>query len=177
MSLLKRFLGIDDSESPDAPTDSPVLGRIISTLEGMDPDKAHYLATFAYVLARAANADLEIEESETEAMVRATASLGQLSEVEAKLVVEIATTQSREVGGSQNYLITREFRKIANKEQRLALVECLYAISAADGTISMTESAEVLKIAEELGISRNEANALKAGWKEHLAEFQGLGSR
>jgi uncharacterized tellurite resistance protein B-like protein len=180
MSLLKRFLGIDDSESDsesDARTDSPVLGRIVAALEDMDPEKAHYLAAFAFILARAADADLHIDDSETEAMTRATASLGKLSEEESKLVVEIATTQSREVGGSQNYLITREFRSISSKEQRLALIECLYAVSAADGTISTTESAEVLKIAGELGISRNEANVLRAGWKQHLAEFQGLKSR
>jgi uncharacterized tellurite resistance protein B-like protein len=176
VSLLKRFLGITAS-GPEAKTESPILARISSSLYEMDPEKAHYLAAFAFVLARAANADLDLDQSEVDAMVRATSSLGDLSEQESALVVEIATTQSRELGGSQNFLVTREFRSISNKEQRLALVECLYAISAADGTISTTESAEVLKISDELGLSRNENNALKAGWKEHLAEFQGLGSR
>ena len=107
-------------------------------------------------------------------MVRATASLAQLAEEDAKLVVEIAKAGTQELGGSENYLVTREFRRISSREQRMGLVECLYAISASDGTISTTESAEVLLIANELGLSRNDANALRAGWKEHLAEFQGL---
>jgi uncharacterized tellurite resistance protein B-like protein len=173
LSLLKRFLGIGDSDA-DSQTESPILTRIITSLDGMDPEKSHYLAAFAFVLARVAHADLSINESEVEAMVRATASLGQLSDDDAKLVVEIATTQSKDVGGSQNYLITREFRRISSREQRLALLECLYAVGAADGTISTAESATVLQIAEELGLSRSDANGLKAGWKEHLAEFQGL---
>lgn len=177
MSLLKRLLGLDaDTDAKDgaSDTDSPALARIIEVLDGMPRERAHYLAAFACVLARVAHADLRIEDSEVDAMVRATASLGDLREDESKLVVEIAQTQSREEGGTANYLLTREFKKISTREQRIGLVECLYAVSAADGTISTTESGEVLKIAGELGLSRNETNALKAGWKDHLAEFQGL---
>ena len=173
VSLLKRFLGIDIQDDRSN-TEPEALDRIIAALDGMAPERAHYLAAFAYVLARIAHADLRIEDSEIDAMVRAATSLGDLAESEAKLVVEISLGQAREEGGTSNYLITREFRKISNREQRLGLVECLYAVSAADGTISTTESAEVSKIAEELGLSRNETNAVKAGWKSHLAEFQGL---
>lgn len=173
MSFLKRFLGID-LEADRSESDSPTLDRIASALEGMPKERAHYVAAFAYVLARAANADLRIEASEIDAMVRATSSLGGLSEEEAKLAVEIALHQTRDEGGTANYLVTRKFRDMSTREQRFGLVECLYAISAADGSISTTESAEVLKIAEELGLTRQETNALKAGWKEHLAEFQGL---
>jgi uncharacterized tellurite resistance protein B-like protein len=140
----------------------------------MPRERAQYVATFACVMARIAHADLKIEDSEVTAMVRATASLADLGEEESKLVVEIAQAQSRDEGGTTNYLVTREFKKISTREQRLGLIECLYAISAADGSVSTTESSEVLKIAGELGLSRNETNAVKAGWREHLAEFQGL---
>jgi uncharacterized tellurite resistance protein B-like protein len=173
MSLLKRVLGID-SGGDDDESDSPTIARIAEALDGMPKERAHYIAAFAYVLARTAHADLRIEDSEVEAMNRATASLGDLSDDEAKLAVEIALSQTREEGGTANYLVTRKFRDMSTREQRFGLVECLYAISAADGSISTTESAEVLKIAEELGLTRQETNGLKSGWKEHLAEFQGL---
>lgn len=173
MSLLKRFLGLESGEN-DPETGSPALARIIEVLEGMPRERAHYLATFACVLARIAHADLKIEDSEVDAMVRATASLGELGADESKLVVEIAQAHSRDEGGTSNYQITREFRKISTREQRIGLIECLYAVSAADGSVSITESTEVLKISGELGLSRSETNAIKAGWKDHLAEFQGL---
>jgi uncharacterized tellurite resistance protein B-like protein len=173
VSLLRRFLGIGDQEG-SVGSESESVRRIAADLESLPPDKAHYLACFAFVLARVAHADLRIEAEEIEAMRRATASLAALSDHEAELVVEIALSQTKELGGSENYLVTREFRKVSTPEQRMALVECLYAISASDGTISTTESAEVLLIANELGLSRRDANALRAGWKEHLAEFQGL---
>lgn len=173
MSLLKRFFGLDVGEGADNAA-SPALNRITASLEGMPKERARFIAAFAYVLARVAHADLRIEDSEVNAMTRATTTLGNLSEDEAKLAVEIAVTHAREEGGTSNYLITREFRELSSKEQRFALVECLYAVSAADGTISTVESGEVSKIAEELGLSRNETNSLKSGWKDHLAEFQGL---
>ncbi|MCP4038309.1 MAG: TerB family tellurite resistance protein [bacterium] len=172
MSLLKRFLGLDDDEGDANP--APGLQQIIDALEGMPQDRAHYLAAFACVLARVAHADLRIENTEEEAMRRATASLGNLSKEEAALSVDIAIHHAREHGGTSNYLITREFKNMSSREQRFGLVECLYAVSAADGSISTTEGGEVLKIAEELGLSRSETMALRAGWKEHLAEFQGL---
>ncbi|MFT5444048.1 MAG: putative tellurite resistance protein B-like protein [Myxococcota bacterium] len=173
MSLLKRFFGLDVGEGDDNAA-SPALNRIIATLEGMPEERARFIAAFAYVLARVAHADLRIEDSEVDAMVRATTKLGNLSEDEAKLAVEIAVTHARDEGGTSNYLITREFRELSSKEQRFALIECLYAVSAADGTISTTESGEVSKIAEEFGLTRNETNSLRSGWKDHLAEFQGL---
>ncbi len=173
MSLLKRFLGLDTGEDDSVP-ESPALARIIEVLGGLPHERAHYLAAFACVLARVAHADLKIEDSEVDAMVRATASLGNLGEDESKLVVEIAQAHSRDEGGTANYLVTREFRDISNKEQQIGLIECLYAVSAADGSVSTTESSEVLKIAGELGLTRKETNAIKAGWKDHLAEFQGM---
>jgi len=172
VSLLKRFLGLDVDDVGSPP--SPGLDRIIAELEGLPPERARYLAAFACVLARVAHADLNVEEAEVTAMRRATASLGNLSEREAALAVEIAVEHTIEYGGTQNYLVTREFKELASREQRFALVECLFAVGAADGTISTTESGEVSKIAEELGLSRSETLGLRAGWKQHLAEFQGL---
>ena len=173
MSLLKILLGIGP-EASEPKSESATILRVVAELDRLPNETAHYLASFAYVMARVAHADLKIEDSEVEAMVRATTSLADLREEEARLIVEIAQAGTRDLGGQENYLVTREFRRISSREQRIGLVECLYAISAADGTISTTESSTVLMIAEELGLSRNEANALRASWKEHLAEFQGL---
>ncbi len=173
MSLLQRFLGIGTSSS-DSNSRSQTVRRIAAELDGMPEDRAHYLATFAYVLARIAHADLSIEESETEAMLRATAALAELEEDQARLVVEIALEGASELGGSENYLVTREFRRISTREQRIALVECLFAVSAADGTISTSENSEISAIGEELGLERGVVLALRSGWKEHLAEFQAL---
>jgi uncharacterized tellurite resistance protein B-like protein len=146
--------------------------EIAARLERLPAGTARHLAGFAYVLARVAHADLEITEAEAEAMRRAVRELAGLSPDEADLVVEIAKSQARLLGGTENYVVTREFRNSSTPEQRGRLLACLYAVTAADGTISTAESREIANVAEELGFTRAEANALRAQYRAQLAEFQ-----
>ena len=169
MSLL-RFLGIGKETSDEADTAS--VRRIAAKLERIQPDQAKFLAAFAYVLARIANADLEIDPTETAEMERSLRALSDLSESESTLVVEIAKSQARLLGGTENYVVTREFRTISTREQRGQMLQCLYAVAAADGAISAEESSELQAIGEELGFTRPEVNALRAHYRDKLAEFQ-----
>jgi uncharacterized tellurite resistance protein B-like protein len=170
LSLLK-FLGLGERES-DGHAETETVRRIAARLESLDPERARFLAAFAYVLARVANADLEIDESETLEMERSVREIASLSEGEATLAVEIAKSQTRITGGTENYVVTREFRKASTRQQRGELLRCLYAVAAADGTISPDESAEIICIAEELGFTRPEANALRTEFRDKLSEFQ-----
>ncbi len=174
MSLL-RFLGLDGAQARGAErSETATVRKIAAELERLEPETARYLAGFAYVLARVANADLEIDPSETQTMERVVTKLAQLSEAEAALVVEIAKSQARMLGGTENYVVTREFRNISTREQRGRLLECLFAVAAADGTISGVETAELHAIAEELGFTRAEGNSFRAAYREHLSELRGL---
>lgn len=174
MSILSRFLGtafetrVPEHEEPES------LRQIQWQLEGLDPETARFLSAFAYVLARAANADLDIDEGEVEVMERSVEALATLPPAQARMIVEIARRQARRLGASDNYLVTREFRRIATPEQCRKLVRCLFAVTASDAHISSEESAEILRIAEELGLSRSEALAVRAQWKHHLSEFKKL---
>lgn len=170
MGLL-RLLGIDKSESTER-GETETVRRIAGQLERLPADKAKYLASFAYVLARIAQADLEIDDSEVSEMERIVKTLAHLSDPEAALVVQIAKSQAQHLGGTENYVVTREFRQNASKEQRGELLECIYAVAAADGTITGDEQVEILSIAEELGFTRPEANALRATYKDKLSQFQ-----
>ena len=66
----------------------------------------------------------------------------------------------------------REFRQSTTREQRVDLLRCIYAVAAADGTISGVETNEIRQIAEELGFTRPEANALRSEYRDQLAELQ-----
>jgi uncharacterized tellurite resistance protein B-like protein len=88
------------------------------------------------------------------------------------MVVPIAKSQARLLGETEDYVVTREFRNIATREQRGQLLQCLFAVAAADGTISAVESAELAAIGEELGFARTEVNALRSTYRDKLSEFQ-----
>jgi uncharacterized tellurite resistance protein B-like protein len=168
MSLL-RFLGLGGSEGPQDRGDTETVRRIAAKLDSLEPGEARYLACFAYVLARVAHADLEIDDSESREMERIVRELASLSESEAALAVEIAKTQARLLGGTENYVVTRAFRDISSKEQRARLLQCLFAVAAADGSISNVENAEINAIAEEFGFTRPEANALRSQYRDKLS--------
>ena len=87
-------------------------------------------------------------------------------------MVQIAKSQARILGETENYVVTREFRNISTREQRGKLLQCLYAVAASDGTISGVESAEIAGIGEELGFTRAEVNALRSAYRDKLSEFQ-----
>jgi len=171
---LRKFLGLGDAPKArgGADGDTATVRRIAAELDRLPPDSAKYLAAFAYVLARVAHADLEIDDAETLAMERIATSVASLSDAEAALVVQIAKSQARLLGETENYVVTREFRNISTREQRGELLQCLFAVAAADDTISSVESAEIAAIGEELGFSRAEINSLRAAYRDKLSEFQ-----
>jgi uncharacterized tellurite resistance protein B-like protein len=171
MSLL-RFLGVAKEAPASAVGETKSVREIAAKLERLPPETARFLAGFAYVLARVANADLKIAPAEADEIRRTVRVLAGLSADEADLVVEIAKSQARLLGGTEDYVVTREFRRSSTPLQRAQLLECLYAVTAADGTISSAESREIANVAEELGFTRAEANALRTKYREKLAEFQ-----
>ena len=135
---------------------SDTVRRIVAELDRLEQSEARFLASFAYVLSRVAAADMDISDVETEKMVEIVRSMGHIREEQAVLVVAIAKNQNRLFGSTEDYLVTREFREIASEEQRRDLLDCLFAVSAADDTITGDEEAQIRQIANELGFSHKE---------------------
>jgi uncharacterized tellurite resistance protein B-like protein len=171
VSLLKKFFGVSLGRNDQA-GDTETVRRIAGELDQLPRETAKYLAGFAYVLARIAHADLDIDDDETAEMERIATELASLTAPEAALVVSIAKSQAKLLGETENYVVTREFRKSSTKEQRAQLLECLFAVAAADGTISNVESSEIATIGEELGLTRPEINGVRSHYRDKLSEFQ-----
>ncbi len=168
MSILK-FLGLDPgrlASNPSAEIDA--IREIADSLDRMDPDRARFIASFAYILSRVARADLEVSEQETRSMERIIVAEAHLPEEQAIIVVQMAKTQNILFGSTENFLVTREFSKLASKEQKIALLHCLFSVSAADQSISSVESDEIRQIADEIKIDRDEFIAIRSTFREHL---------
>jgi uncharacterized tellurite resistance protein B-like protein len=81
----------------------------------------------------------------------------------------MAKTQSLLLGGTENYVVTREFNRMASREEKLALLECLFAVSAADTSVSTIESNVIRQIAEELKLEHREYAEVRSKFRDHLA--------
>ena len=156
------------------------MRRLVAAMQELPPEQRRYLAGFAYVLSRAANADLTVTPEETRLIEQIVAEIGGVPEAQAVLVVEIAKNQSDLYGGTEDYLVTREFAAHATPEQRHSVVEACFAIAAADGAITSDETAELTQIASELDLSKDELNDIRRNHADQLAAIKlmrGMGEK
>ncbi len=107
-------------------------------------------------------------------MERFAVQYGGLDAAQAVLVVEMAKFQARFHGGTEDFVVTREFRSISTVEQRIGLIRCCFAIGAEDGTISAEEAATVNQIARELDVETADVNVVRAEYHEQLSAVQAL---
>ena len=182
--MFHRFFGSNDKDkttvverpAPPPPSDgagdTATVRRIVAKLEAMPPEQARFLAAAAYTLARAANADLDISDDETAAIERELQGHESIDEATAVLVTEMAKLQAKTVGGTEDFVVTREFKAVSDHDQRLVVLRACFAVLAANGSISAEETATVNEIAAELDIDQAELNAIRADFHEQLSSVQ-----
>ena len=183
MSFMHRLFGGGDAPSAAAPAASPpsapapstpqgdtaTVRRIVGQLEALPPDRARLLAGAAYVVSRAANADMVITADEIALMEQMLVERLGISEAEAVIVVEIARQQAFMFGSTEDYLVTREFKRVSTPEQRLGVMRACFQVAAANDEISSPESAVLNQIATELDIEPADFDAVRSEHREQLS--------
>jgi uncharacterized tellurite resistance protein B-like protein len=164
-SLVRSWLGLEDESAAES---NDALRSVLDALDRLEPDRARYLASFAYLLGRIAHADQHVSAEETEAMEDHIANEGQIPREQAMLVVGLAKTSNLLFGGTANFLVAREFATRATYEQRLALLRCIFAVSAVEGNISIAEESEIQRLARELKVEHADLVRLRLAYRRHL---------
>jgi len=165
---LLEWLGLGAPESAEPP-ETDAIRRIAAELRKLEPDRARFVAAFAYLLGRVACADRQVTDEEVERMRELVARLGALSEAQAALVVEIARAQSELFAGTEDFLVARRFKELSDAGERRRLLACLFAVAAADGTITTDEEATIREIAEEIGLTHRDFVAARARFRDQRA--------
>ena len=169
MGLLELLgFGGGDRARPNSAKASATIRKISAALDELEPEKARYIASFAYILGRVAHADMEISPRETREMERIVEGLAGLPEEQAVLVVQIAKTQNTLFGSSEHFSVTQEFNNIATRTQKLALLNCLFAVSSSDESISTVEDNEIRRIVTELRLDHQDFIAARSAYKQYL---------
>jgi uncharacterized tellurite resistance protein B-like protein len=157
-----------------AASDTETVRRIAAQLEALPIDRARFLAAFAYILTRAAAADMDITNAESAAIEQLVAEHGRLPEAQAVLVAQIARNQSLLYAGTEDYLVTRQFKDLSSDDERLALLRCCYLVGATDDTITSEESDALQEIAKELDIPRASVNQIRNEFAPKLSAIQAM---
>ena len=170
-SLLRSWLQLPQSETGE---NQRALRELLDALDRQEPERAKYLARFAYLLGRVAHADQHVSQDETRVMEQLLEREGALPHEQAMLVVGLAKTSNLLFGGTDNFLVAREFADAATHDQKMALLRCLFAVSAVEGDISIAEERELQRIARELRIEHADLVKLRL---EYLHQLPGLTNR
>ena len=166
---IRSWLGLDDAAAQD---EGP-LRETLRALDHLEPERARYLAAFAYLLGRVAHADRDVSDEEIRAMERLVQEHGGLTSEQSILVVQLARTNNLLFGGTADFIVAREFSAVASYEEKLALMRCLFALAAVDARISTSEEGELHRIANELRVDRADLVALRVAHQRHLPGLSG----
>jgi uncharacterized tellurite resistance protein B-like protein len=145
------------------------LDAVSRALDRLDDRRARYLAAFAYLLGRVAQADLGVSDEERLVMRRLVAEEGHLTGEEADTVVALALDDVRRFAGTHNLSVTREFAALATPAEKMALLRCLFAVSAADDSVELREDNEIRRVSRELRIEHADFVRARAEVRAHLA--------
>ena len=159
-----NWLGVT-SDAADADSG---LEEIEAALAGLGSERARHLACFAYILTRPARADHEVTDVEAARMRAIVMREAGTSESEAAAIVRLARDVARRSGGTEDFLITREFERGATREEKLHLLDCLFEIGAADAAILTIEDNEIRRVASELKLDHSDFINVRRNHLEHL---------
>ena len=171
MSFLTKLLGLDQD---DTGTDPKAIEAISATLAEVEPDRARFLAAFAYLLARVAASDGQICGAESRQMHESLVAVGGCSEEEAVLVVRLAEIQAKEHGGTQDYLVTRLLKDMSNKSERAGVIAAMLRGAASDGAVEFSEEEEVRTVARQLGFSQQEFLQALSQHRDYRTVLKGM---
>jgi len=171
MSLLD-WLGIYKARARDP--EAEVVHRISQQLDSMDPAEARHLSLFAFLLARVAHSDLTVHPAEVAEMERMVATHGNLSPPQAAMVMEIARATQKMLGPTHNFVAVREFRDVASAEQKLGLLQCLFAVAAADGVVTGDEEEEIRTISRGLLLDDQDYVRIRGGFGDKRSVLKPL---
>ncbi|MGH9313338.1 MAG: TerB family tellurite resistance protein [Vicinamibacterales bacterium] len=168
---LLRWLGVEQ-----APSEPEVLDAISAVLDRLEETRARHVAAFAYLLGRVAGADHHVSDEEKRLMTQLVSEESGLRADEASAVVTLALDEFRRFGGTHNLIVAREFASLATFVERLALLRCLFAISAADSAVQVREDNEIRQISRELKIEHADFVRARTEVRDHLAVLRRQGT-
>src|SRR5688572_10084688 len=101
-----EWLGLAKADAADS---GNRLEEIESTLASLGAGRPRHLACFAYILTRPARADHEVTDDEAAQMRQIISEHAAVTDVQADAIVRVAREAARQSGGTDDFIVTREF--------------------------------------------------------------------
>jgi uncharacterized tellurite resistance protein B-like protein len=150
------------------------LARLQAALAQHGAERLEYLAAFAGQLARVACAEGGISADEATAMAAQLTAAGGLGSADAALIVDMLRHEFEGLRTVQPHEVNRAINATATAEEKLALIDCLYAVAAADHLVSDVEEQEIRRVAEALLVPHSVLMDIRSRYRDRLEALQNL---
>jgi len=167
---LLKTLGLQ-AGGPPADAD-PFLRRLQDQLRTLGPERLEYLAAFAGQLARVAHADDGISAAEATAIAAQLCEHARLAAAEARVVVDLLRHEFDVLRSVQPYVLNRAVNANATQKEKETLIDCLYAVGAADHLVSDVEEQEIRRVATALLIPHRTLMDIRARYRDRIEVLQ-----
>ncbi|MBU0506034.1 MAG: TerB family tellurite resistance protein [bacterium] len=164
---IKNIVEQEDQEGTSA-TELKSLQNIMQELEHLPDIAAKFLASFAFILCRVAYADGHVSPEEMEKIKKVLVKWDGLTEKHTEVIANMARMQHAIFSSTDNYLVVREFKEIANQEQINQLLYSLFEVAASDDSITSAESDTICMITKELGLTHDQFIAMRSQFRDKL---------
>lgn len=172
-SILQR-LGLQSEKQLNGGGESKLGKQLAELLNYPDEDRLRFLAAFGGLLGRVANADNDISESEIKRIKAILLHFTDVNEKEADAVEKIILENTKTLAGLENHIYTREINELADKNKKLEILSCLFAVAAADDEITTDENESLRLISKALLLNNDDFISIRSMYKNKLSVMKNL---
>jgi len=169
MKSLLQKIGLMRSSSETLKPVTSLGSDILARLGSSDPDRVRYLAALGGLMGRIANADGDISTEEKARIESILDTYVELDKNEAEMVTLLIDERTKSLHGLENHLYTQELNELIDHDKKLEVLSCLFAVAAADDTISAEENSAVEVIAKGLLLSHRDFISVRSIYRKHLS--------
>lgn len=120
--------------------------RVVELLPQQTEDSHLLIACLSGLMARIAYNDLKVDEGEKKVIEESLKAWTDLSHSECQAVSELCLSEIKELAGIENHLYCLPLRESLSESKRYSIVESLFAVAAADGSVDNSEAEEIRNI-------------------------------
>ncbi len=157
------------------------LGSLFAALENMlagkSVDEIKLVAGWAGLLGRVANADMELSDEEIAGIKEILGKTHGLDGTSSCAIADLLAGNRVELLSVEDHFYTRMINDVAGREEKLALLESLFQVAAADDIVRQNEDATIRMISRSLFLSHDEFIEVRSKFRDKLAVLKNSKSR
>jgi uncharacterized tellurite resistance protein B-like protein len=173
LSFLKKVFGLDDAQAASYQD----LGMLFETLSAqfstLTDEDIKRITGYAGLIGKVSYADMEISAEEISRMRQIFESVLKLSSENTDLLISILVTHRVRLFSVEDHFYSRLVNELLSEAEKMALLEALFEVAAADGSISQEEDAVLYDASRSMHLTHRDFISVKRHYAKFLDVLKG----